>query len=42
MVAIKRPGDGIPPSEINNVIGKKAITDILEGTVLLFEMIDDK
>jgi len=42
MLSFKRPGHGIQPAELNNVIGKKAITDISEGTVLLFEMIDDK
>ena len=34
MVAIKRPGDGIPPSEINNVIGKKAMKDINKDCVI--------
>jgi len=42
MLSFKRPGHGIQPAELNNVIGKKAITDIPEGTILLFEMIDDK
>ena len=42
MLSFKRPGDGIQPADLNNVIGKKAITDIPEGTVLLFEMINDE
>jgi len=42
MLSFKRPGDGIQPSDLNNVIGKKAITNISEGTVLLFEMINDE
>tara|TARA_Y100000816_G_C26107026_1_gene588622 strand:+ start:3184 stop:4242 length:1059 start_codon:yes stop_codon:yes gene_type:complete len=42
MLSLKRPGHGIQPVDLNNVIGKKAITDIPEGTVLLFEMIDGK
>ena len=42
MLSFKRPGDGIQPGDLNNVIGKRAVTDIPEGTVLLFEMINDK
>jgi N,N'-diacetyllegionaminate synthase len=42
MLAFKRPGNGIQPADLNNVIGKSAVTDISEGTVLLFEMINDK
>ena len=40
MIAIKRPGNGIPPSEIENIIGKKAVIDISSGTVLTSEMIN--
>ena len=40
MIAIKRPGNGIPPPEIENIIGKKAAIDISLGTVLTFEMIN--
>jgi len=36
MVAIKRPGNGIPPSEINNVIGKKAGRDINKDCVIRY------
>ena len=42
MISFKRPGHGIQPVDLNSVIGKKALTDIPDGTVLLFEMIDDK
>jgi len=42
MISFKRPGHGIQPVEVNSVIGKKAITNISEGTVLLFEMLDGK
>jgi N,N'-diacetyllegionaminate synthase len=41
MVSIKRPGNGIQPKDLNLVIGKKTLTDIPEGTVLLKEMIDE-
>ena len=40
MLGIKRPGNGIPPPEIENIIGKKAAIDIPLGTVLTFEMIN--
>jgi len=42
MVAIKRPGNGIQPKDLNIIIGKKALSDIPEGTVLLKEMIDEE
>ncbi len=42
MISFKRPGHGIQPVDLNSVIGKKALTDIPDGTVLLFDMIDDK
>lgn len=34
MLAIKRPGTGISPKEINNVIGMKADRDLKSGTLL--------
>jgi N,N'-diacetyllegionaminate synthase len=34
MLAIKRPGNGIPPSEIYNIIGKKVKYDLIEDYVL--------
>ena len=42
MIAIKRPGSGIPPSEIENILGKKAAIDVSSGTVLSFDMLNDK
>ncbi len=40
MVAIKRPGNGIPPADMDNIVGKRAIIDIPSGTVLTFDMVD--
>jgi len=42
MISFKRPGNGIQPIDLKKVIGKKALREIPEGTVLLFEMIDEK
>lgn len=38
MITFKRPGTGIPPYEINSIIGKKAKQDIAEDTTLQYEM----
>ena len=38
-ITFKRPGTGIYPSEIDNVIGKSAKIDISEDTLLDFEML---
>ena len=35
----KRPGTGISPSQIHEVIGKTALVDIEEDTILTFEML---
>lgn len=40
MIAIKRPGSGIPPADMDIIIGKKAAIDIPSGTVLSFGMVD--
>lgn len=40
MLTFKRPGTGIPPSEIKNVIGKIAKEDINEDTIIQYEMIE--
>jgi len=40
MIAIKRPGNGIPPSEMEIIIGKRAAINISSGTVLTFDMVD--
>ena len=34
MLVVKRPGTGIPPPKMKEVIGKKALVDIEEDTVL--------
>lgn len=39
MIAVKRPGTGMPPSMIPFVLGRKARSDISQGTVLNPEMI---
>jgi N,N'-diacetyllegionaminate synthase len=40
-IGAKRPGDGILPTEIDKILGKKAKTDINEDEFLTWEMIDD-
>ena len=37
MLSIKRPGTGIPPKEINNIVGKTSIKDLKAGTLLKWE-----
>jgi N-acetylneuraminate synthase/N,N'-diacetyllegionaminate synthase len=37
-VAIRRPGTGIPPAEIEKVIGRKAKVSIRAGSILAWEM----
>jgi len=39
MLTFKRPGVGISPSEIKNVVGKVASLDITEDTILQYSMI---
>ena len=39
MVAFKRPGIGISPGEIDDVVGKTALTDIAEDTLIDFDML---
>jgi len=39
MLTFKRPGTGISPTEIMNVVGKVALRDITEDTILNYEMI---
>ncbi len=41
-LTFKRPGTGIYPSEIDNVVGKIAKEDILEDTILDFNMLQNK
>ena len=40
MLTFKRPGIGISPSKINEIIGKRALIDLEEDTILSFEMLD--
>lgn len=40
MLTFKRPGTGIPPYEIDSLLGKKAIIDIDEDAILQNEMFD--
>ena len=39
-LTFKRPGTGISPSEIENVIGKKAKIDIQDDTILSYTMLE--
>lgn len=39
MLDIKRPGTGIEPKCLDDVLGKKAVKDISEDTVLIWEMV---
>jgi len=41
-LTFKRPGTGIYPSEIDNIVGKIAKEDILEDTILDFDMLQNK
>ena len=40
MLTYKRPGTGISPSEMDNVIGKKAKIDIAEDELLKYEYLE--
>jgi len=40
MIAIKRPGDGIPPKQFESILGKSAKVDIPDGTVISYKMIN--
>lgn len=39
MLTFKRPGTGIDPSEIDNLIGKKAVCFIAEDTILTYDLL---
>jgi len=41
MVSIKRPGYGIPPSDLYQIIGRKVLFDIPKDTLLKFDMISN-
>ncbi|MDD4287205.1 MAG: N-acetylneuraminate synthase family protein [Candidatus Peribacteraceae bacterium] len=40
MIAIRRPGTGIAPKFVRDVIGKKAKKDILSGTPLIWDILE--
>jgi len=40
MVAVKRPGTGLPPAMLNEIIGRTALVDIGSGSMLALEMFD--
>lgn len=39
MLTLKRPGTGIPPKEMNSLVGRTAVADIPEDTVLSWDMV---
>lgn len=39
MLAFKRPGTGISPSRIDEVVGKVAVADITEDTIVDYDML---
>jgi len=41
MIAIKRPGSGIPPYKIESIVGRKIKVDIVAGTLINLGMLDD-
>ena len=41
LLTFKRPGVGIPPYRIDDVIGKTALVDITEDTLMDFDMLED-
>ena len=40
MITIKRPGTGLPPSKINEIIGKKANRQILKDEIFQLDMVE--
>lgn len=40
MLTYKRPGTGISPTEVDNIIGKKALIDIEDDTILKYDMFE--
>lgn len=40
MLTFKRPGTGIPPTQLNRVVGRKAARDLSEDTILKEDMLD--
>jgi N,N'-diacetyllegionaminate synthase len=40
MIAVKRPGTGLPPAMLNVIVGRTALVDIGAGSMLALEMFD--
>jgi N-acetylneuraminate synthase/N,N'-diacetyllegionaminate synthase len=40
MVAMKRPGTGLPPAMLNVILGRTAVVDISSGSILAMEMFE--
>jgi len=40
LITFKRPGTGIAPAKIDDVVGKRALVDIGKDTLIDFDMID--
>ena len=40
-IAIKSPGDGLPPYELDNILGKKLVCPVNQEDDILFEMVTD-
>ena len=41
MIGIKRPGGGILPAEIDNIVGKKTRVFIPKDSLIKYEMLND-
>jgi sialic acid synthase SpsE len=39
MIAARRPGDGLPPAKLPQLVGRRAMRDISAGTLLSLEML---
>lgn len=39
MLSLKRPGTGMPPCELDRIVGKTAATDIAPDTLLSWDMV---
>lgn len=40
MITFKRPGTGIAPSELDEVLGQRALVDIVDDTILQWDMLE--
>lgn len=39
MIGVKRPGTGLPPVQLNNVLGKRAVKKVRAGVLISWEML---